>query len=207
MRPHQSPSLQQKVARETANLIYHGIEKEYKQAKLKAAKTLGVNFLPTNLEVAKALDEIAQEKEGARRTERLIQMRRHALQLMKIVEDYNPVLVGSVWRGTAHHGSDIDIAIYHNDPDKILETTKQNNLTVTQTEWTTVTNRGIKKTSFHIHLKLQTDEEAELVVRNPTEADHQQRCEIYGDLITGLHIQELEKILQENPDQKFVPYQ
>ena len=54
-----------KVAREAATLLYFGAEKEYKQAKLKAAKTLGTHFLPTNLEVAIELDKIAEANEGA----------------------------------------------------------------------------------------------------------------------------------------------
>jgi hypothetical protein len=64
-----------RVAREAATLLYFGAEKEYKQAKLKAAKTFGVHFLPTNLEVALELDRIAEEKEGSARKERLVLMR------------------------------------------------------------------------------------------------------------------------------------
>jgi predicted nucleotidyltransferase len=56
-----------KVAREAANLIYSGIEKEYKQAKLKAAEAVGSHFLPTNLEVAIELDRMAEEREGHER--------------------------------------------------------------------------------------------------------------------------------------------
>ncbi|MEM2254872.1 MAG: tRNA adenylyltransferase, partial [Candidatus Bathyarchaeia archaeon] len=92
--------IRRKVAREAANLLYLGVEKEYKQAKLRAAKVLGVNVLPTNLEVAMELDKIAEENEGKKRQERLVQMRKEALKLMKILEKYSPVLVGSVWRGT-----------------------------------------------------------------------------------------------------------
>ena len=51
--------LKQRVAREAANLLYFGAEKEYKQAKNKAAQILGTNFLPSNLEVAVELDKIA----------------------------------------------------------------------------------------------------------------------------------------------------
>ncbi|MDH5460241.1 MAG: hypothetical protein OEW71_04305, partial [Candidatus Bathyarchaeota archaeon] len=79
-----SLSLRRKVAREAASLLYFGVEKEYKQAKLKAAKTFGVHFLPTNFEVAIEFDRISEEKEGAARQERLIQMRKEALKLMKI---------------------------------------------------------------------------------------------------------------------------
>jgi hypothetical protein len=39
-----------KVVREAATLLYFGAEKEYKQAKLKAAETFGVSFLPSNLD-------------------------------------------------------------------------------------------------------------------------------------------------------------
>ncbi|HYA78053.1 MAG TPA: tRNA adenylyltransferase, partial [Verrucomicrobiae bacterium] len=68
-----------RVAREAATLLYFGAEKEYKQAKEKAAKNLCIHFLPTNLEVALELDKMAEENEGAKRKERLIQMRHEAL--------------------------------------------------------------------------------------------------------------------------------
>ncbi|HDD70052.1 MAG TPA: tRNA adenylyltransferase, partial [Candidatus Bathyarchaeota archaeon] len=45
-------AIRKKVAREAAALLYFKLEKEYKQAKIKAAETLGVNFLPTNREIA-----------------------------------------------------------------------------------------------------------------------------------------------------------
>ncbi len=198
--------MRKKVAREAAHLLYIGVEKEYKQAKLKAAKTFGVHFLPTNLEVVIEFDRIAEEKEGATRKERLIEMRKQALKLMRILKPYNPVLIGSVWRGTIHRESDIDITVYSDKPNDVLEVIKQNNLRVMRTEWAAVTKEGLKKTSFHIYLELQTKEEAEIIVRSPEEANYKERCEIYGDVITGLRIQKLEKILQDNPARRFVPY-
>lgn len=201
-----SLSLRTKVAREAAHLLYFGVEKEYKQAKLKAAKTFGVHFLPTNLEVVIEFDRIAEEKEGATRKERLIQMRKQALKLMRILKPYNPVLIGSVWRGTIHRESDIDITVYSDKPNDVLEVIKQHNLRVMRTEWAAVTKEGLKKTSFHVYLELQTKEEAEIIVRSSEEANYKERCEIYGDVITGLRIQKLEKILQDNPARRFVPY-
>ena len=198
--------MRKKAAREAAHLLYFGVEKEYKQAKLKAAKTFGVHFLPTNLEVVIEFDRIAEEKEGATRKERLIQMRKQALKLMRMLKPYNPVLIGSVWRGTIHRESDIDITVYSDKPNDVLEVIKQNNLRVTRTEWAAVTKEGLKKTSFHIYLELQAKEKAEIIVRKPEETNYKERCEIYGDTITGLRIQKLEKILQDNPTQRFVPY-
>jgi len=201
-----SLSLRKKVAKEAAHLLYFGVEKEYKQAKLKAAETFRVHFLPTNLEVAIELDRIAEEKEGATRKNRLIQMRKEALKLMKILKTYYPVLIGSVWRGTIHRQSDIDITVYHDEPNDILKVINQSNIIVTRAEWVTITKEGSKKQSFHIYLELPTENKAEIIVRSSEEANRKERCEIYGDTITGLRIQELEKTLQENPTQRFVPH-
>jgi len=201
-----SLSLRRKVAREAASLLYFGVEKEYKQAKLKAAKTFGVHFLPANLEVAIELDKIAGENECGVRQKRLIRMRKEALKLMKILEGYKPVLMGSVWRGTTHRESDIDIVVYHDEPDEVLKMIEQNNLKVTYTEWTTVMKRGLKKASFHIYLESPTKEKVEIIVRSLEEIGHEGKCEIYGDAITGLRIKELERVLEENPPQRFVPF-
>lgn len=173
---------------------------------MKAAKTFGVHFLPANLEVVIEFDRIAEENEGATREKRLIQMRKQALKLMGILKLYNPVLIGSVWRGTIHHESDIDITVYPDKPNEILEVIKQNALRVMRTGWMTVTKEGLEKTSFHIYVELPTKEKAEIIVRSPEEADYKERCEIYGDIITGLDVQKLEKILHEDPAQRFVPY-
>ena len=59
-----SADLKNKVAREAATLLYFGAEKEYKQAKDRAAETLGTHFLPSNRDIALELDKIAEENEG-----------------------------------------------------------------------------------------------------------------------------------------------
>jgi predicted nucleotidyltransferase len=197
--------LRKRVAREAASLLYFGVEKEYKQAKLKAAKIVQFKFLPTNLEVALELDKIAEENEGPARQERLIQMRKEALKLMKILKAYRPLLIGSVWRGTIRYDSDMDIVAYHDEPEDILKILKQNNLKIMQAEWVAVTKKGKRKGSFHVHAKLPTKEKAEIKIVQSLEAFMKEKCEIYGDEITGLSVQKLEKLLKENPAQRFVP--
>lgn len=201
-----SKNLRRKVAKEAASLIYSGTEKEYKQAKLKAAKTLGTHFLPTNLEVAIELDKIAEENEGPAREERLIQMRQEALKAMKALKAYDPLLVGSVWRGTIHKESDVDITIYHDETADILKTLEKNNFNILRTEWVAVTRRGQKKTSFHIYAESPAKVKFEIVVRSQEEAGKREKCEIYGDEVIGLNIQELEKLLKENPLKRFIPF-
>jgi len=199
------PDLKCKIAREAATLLYFGFEKEYKQAKLKAAQTFGIHFLPTNLEVALELDKIAEENEGPARKERLIQMRKEALKIMKIFKTYCPLLIGSVWRGTIRQGSDIDIALYHDAPDEIVNLLKAKDFQTSKTEWTTVTKRGRTEISFHIHIETLNKQRIEIVVRSSEEASRKRKCEIFGDEIKGLKIQELEKLLKENPAQQFIP--
>jgi len=69
-----------------------------------------------------------------------------------------------------------------------------------------ITKKGQKKTSFHIRLESPTKEKIEIIVRNPEEAQLKEKCEIYGDEVIGLHVRELEKLLKENPLQRFVPF-
>lgn len=194
-----------KTAREAATLLYFGAEKEYKQAKIKAAKTLGVHFLPTNLEVAVELDKIAEALEGPARKERLIQMRNEALKIMKTLNEYAPLLIGSVWRGTIRQGSDIDIAVYHDVPNKILYLLEKNGVKISKTEWTITTKKGKPEESFHIYAETSSKQRAEIVVRSLEEAGRKRTCEIFGDELKGLSIQELERLLKENPAQKFIP--
>jgi predicted nucleotidyltransferase len=194
-----------RVAREAATLLYFGAEKEYKQAKVKAAQTLGTHFLPSNLDIALELNKIAEENEGAKRKERLIEMRNEALKIMKLLGTYCPVLIGSVWRGTIKHGSDIDIAVYADDPEVIVRVLKEADIRVLKTLWTTVNKHGLTSESFHIYADTLDKHGLEIVVRSRDEAGKKRKCEIFGDEMKGLNIKELEKVISENPTQQFIP--
>jgi len=197
--------LRKKIAKEAAFLLYTLQEKEYKQAKKKAAKTLGVHVLPSNFEVAEELDKIVEEKEGLSRQERLLQMRREALKIMETLKNFHPKLVGSVWRGTIHKNSDIDITTFSHNPEDVYTKLQKSSFKIAKTEWCSVTKQGRKETSFHIHILLSSNNEVEVVVRNSEKMNIQEKCEIYGDTVTGLNYLQLEKVLKEEPLQKFVP--
>jgi predicted nucleotidyltransferase len=197
--------LKHRVAREAATLLYFGAEKEYKQAKDKAAETFGVHFLPSNLEIALELDKIAEENEGPKRKERLVQMRKEALDVMRMLAGFCPVLIGSVWRGTIKQGSDIDIAVYADDPEEIARVLKTGGVSVSKTSWTTVNKRGATLESFHIYAETPAKHGLEIVARSREEAGKKRKCETFGDQLKGLTIKELEKVLDSNPTQKFIP--
>lgn len=193
------------MAREAAVLLYESQEQEYSQAKKKAAQTLGVRILPSNREVAEELDSVAEEREGPVRRQLLITMREEALQIMEALSQYAPKLVGSVWRGTAHKASDIDIVAFSSNAQLPLEALKNSGFHVVSSERSAVTKHGAKQESFHIYLAIPSGNEAEVTVRSPEQINQPNECEIYGDAVTGLTYSELHQILNKNPLQKFLP--
>jgi len=180
-------------------------EKEYKQAKKKAAENLGARILPSNAEIAMELDKLADEFEGPERYERLIKMRREALKMMEKLQHFSPRLIGSVWRGTAHKGSDIDIEIFASRPSEILRQLKSLNLKILDIRKEEIPSCEGKRESIHIRLLTDLGFETEIIVREPEEKGKKRICEIYGDIIKGLNIDELRKLLKENPIKKFLP--
>lgn len=194
-----------RVAQEAALLLYTSQEKEYKQAKQRASTTLGVRVLPSNLEVAEELDIIADEREGSQRKELLLRMRKEAKQIMETLTEFNPLLVGSVWRGTARKSSDIDVHVFCEDHQQVLQQLHKQGYKITRTERCSITKEGTKTSSVHIQVLLTSGDKVEIVVRNPEQFEKSERCETYGDMKTGLTMKQLKKILDTNPLQKFVP--
>ena len=205
MKSNRTKILRNRVAQEAALLLYTSQEKEYKQAKKRASETLGARVLPSNLEVAEELDRIAEEREGPSRKKLLLRMRKEAHEIMEALEDFNPRLVGSVWRGTARQNSDIDIVTFSQEHIQVLKQLQKHNFEAESSEWRSVTKEGRKESSFHIYVLLPSGDEAEIVVRSLNYLGRSERCETYGDARTGLSLNQLTKILKENPLQKFVP--
>ena len=198
--------LRRRVAREAAWLLYHGLCEDYKTAKEKAARTLGVKFLPSNLEVALELDRLADEVEGPERRERLVGMRREALRIMELLRDLHPRLIGSVWRGTARRDSDIDIAVYSDNPEEVRLRLEEAGYRVSDYRLVRADKGGRVVETHHIYLETEIGNVAEVVVRPLSELGREpERCEVYGDPMTGLGVEELRHLLETDPYRKFIP--
>jgi predicted nucleotidyltransferase len=200
-----SDTLRKKVVHEAAVLLYTSQKKEFKQAKEVAARNLGTQILPTNIEIAKELDLIADETEGQSRLDRLIRMRKEAIKIMTTLKSFNPKLVGSVWRGTAYSSSDIDITIYSSTPNRIINKLKEKGFNIVKTECITGPSQKKAGESFHIFVTLPSSDEVEIVIRDPSEKSRIVRCEIYGDIVKGLDLNQLRKVISEDPLKRFVP--
>jgi len=194
-----------RVAKEAARLLYTGASEEYMQAKEWAACSLGVDAMPSNYEVAVELDLLAEQLEGDERRQLLVAMRNAALGVMRVLAEHGPVLIGSVWRGTARRGSDIDIVAYTSRPDDVVTLLRFAGYNVARSEDAVAVRGGRAVRSTHIHLSLGGGLEAEIVVRPPEERGEEERCEIYGDVKRGIGLRELEKLMKSDPLRKFVP--
>lgn len=192
------------VAREAARLLYTGAAEEYKQAKEQAARNLGVNAKPSNYEVALELDLLSDQMEGEERKGLLVTMRDQALALMRLLYEYDPVLTGSVWRGTARRGSDVDINVYSSNPGEVESKLRSAGYSVEGSREEVFTQRGRTIRSTHLFVVLN-EAKGEVVVRPPEEIGEVERCEIYGDMKRGLRLAELEKLMKTDPPRKFVP--
>lgn len=186
------------VAREAARLLYSGAAEEYIQAKYMAATSLGVKAIPSNYDVAVELDRLADEEEGGERQRRLTEMREIALMVMRSLQLFAPRLIGSVWRGTARMGSDIDIIALATSPADVEYALRDYRV---KEKGGVTFHRGIH--AYHFKLEVRMDE-VEVVVRDPAEYT-EDRCDVYGDVKRGLTLRELERLLRIDPLRKFVP--
>ncbi|RLI09118.1 hypothetical protein DRO32_01270 [Candidatus Bathyarchaeota archaeon] len=193
------------MAREAAWLLYTGRAEEYKAAKEEAARSLGLRVLPSNLEVALELDKLADELEGPERTRRLVEARREALELMRALRPYRPRLIGSVWRGIAHRGSDVDIEVFWDEPGEVEEAIRRAGYRVLRASVAGKQEGDRLTTSYHIYVLLPSGREAEVIVRPEEDRFRKRACEIFGDELKGLTVEELEEVLAEEPARKFLP--
>ena len=186
------------VAREAARLLYSGAAVEYIQAKEMAAASLGVRGTPSNYEVAVELDRLADELEGGERQRRLAKLRETALVIMKKLASFSPLLIGSVWRGTARIGSDVDVVALAMSPSEVEKALREYKIG----EKGEVNFKGGVH-AYHFKLEVGGDE-VEVVVRDPAEYT-EDRCDIYGDVKRGVTLPELERLLRIDPLRRFVP--
>ncbi len=107
--------LRRALAQEAARIMAeHGIG-DFLQAKRKAADRLGVNdvaVLPKNIEIEAALREHQRLFGRDSHDHTLKEQRRIALDTMRMLNEFQPRLVGSVLTGTATNYSDINLHLF-----------------------------------------------------------------------------------------------
>lgn len=196
--------LREKVAEEAAKLLYHNIVEEYLDAKKLAAEQLGTKILPKNMDVALKILKIALETEGEEYWKRLVSLRRIACNVMEKLSEFNPRLIGSVWRGIIKARSDVDIEIDCEDLDRVLSRVVESGLKIESVERIDLPEPLREGSLARIKIRVE-DVDVEIILKEHQAYLNPARCDIYEDRKKGLTLTELKKILVEDPVKLFIP--
>ncbi len=117
--------LQRRIAYEAARLMTEYQTDDMAYACQKAAAKLGVTRrqqMPSPDEVEEALREQQRLLRGDEQPAALQHLRQQALQAMDALDAFDPLLVGSVYQGTADSNSPIRLYLFANTPEEVLFT-------------------------------------------------------------------------------------
>jgi predicted nucleotidyltransferase len=120
--PTRSDHLRTAVAQEAARLMAeHGIQ-DYHLAKRKAAERYGLvegGALPKNIEIEAALLSYQRLFGGDQHASRLSELRRVAIEAMRMLAKFEPRLVGPVLTGSATEHSDIQLHVFSDSAESV----------------------------------------------------------------------------------------
>jgi hypothetical protein len=114
--------LRQAVAEEAARVMREQGVDDYLLAKRKAAERLGVtdrSILPRNTEIEAALVAHHRLFASDRHAADIAEVRRSALEAMRLMADFEPRLVGPVLAGTASPHSEINLHLFTESPEAV----------------------------------------------------------------------------------------
>jgi len=110
-----NPRMRQRLAVEAARIMSEESITDFHAAKCKAAKRLGITDeqnMPRNIEIELALKEYQTIFRPEQQAVELRSLRKTAIDIMNLLRDLSPRLVGPVLRGTADHYSAINIHLF-----------------------------------------------------------------------------------------------
>jgi hypothetical protein len=110
-----SSNLRRSIAAQAARLMAEDGITDYGAAKRKAARALGATeseSLPTNEEIETELRSYQALYQEDEHPQRLRQLREVALEVMAMLEEFRPYLVGGVLDGTAGRYAEVEIDLF-----------------------------------------------------------------------------------------------
>lgn len=203
------------IAAEAARLMYEEGVKQYFTAKRLASKRMFGRVggrrmryrpqdLPSNGEIRDALLILAEYAEGDGRTRRLFAMRVVALRAMRALEGFSPRLIGSVSTGHIRRGSDIDLHVFTDDEDALIDHLKTLGWRW-ETERVTILKFGEIREYLHVHVR--DDFEVELTVYDRRELRFRPRSSTDGKPIVRVKTSALEALLAAEHAEAWRAYQ
>lgn len=112
----------ERIAEEAARIVVEEALTDYRLAKQKAAERLGFGGqapLPSNADLQEAVIRYQRLFGGRDYAQRLQQMRRTALQAMRLFADFQPRLVGAVASGATTDAHEVQLHCFADKPELI----------------------------------------------------------------------------------------
>ncbi|MGD8642923.1 MAG: hypothetical protein PVI15_01465 [Chromatiales bacterium] len=123
MTRHNDARLRSLITETAARIILDEGLDDFGAAKRKAAERLGVaagRNLPRNADIEQAVLERQRLFATERDRSRLVELRRAAVEAMRLLRGFEPRLVGSVLRGTAHTHSDVNLHLFTDAVEEVV---------------------------------------------------------------------------------------
>ncbi|MBC7999444.1 MAG: nucleotidyltransferase domain-containing protein [Leptolyngbya sp.] len=184
-----------RVAEEAARLLVEGSEREYLQAKERAISMLGLSgmtHLPSNRVIRDCMAQLTECELGADEVKRRVrEMRQIAVEIMQIIEDFDPYLIGSTLTGKIRSSSDIDLHAYSDEHPLLVDLLA--NFEYKEVEEEIVENRKGK----FVHLKwFENDYPVEITVYPWSWRDIVQISSVTGKPMQRMGLESLKKMLK-----------
>jgi hypothetical protein len=112
------------IAQEAARILAQEGIHDLATAKRKAASRLGINEtagLPRNEEIEAALLEHHRLFRAETQPRHIERLRRLALEAMRFLADFSPVLTGGVWDGTGGEHAPIHLHVFTDSPEDLMQ--------------------------------------------------------------------------------------
>lgn len=127
----QSSRQRQEVAAEAARILATDGQRNYHQAKQKAAHRLGLSAragMPSNSEIESELKRYQALYGGEAHLDAVAELRRAALEAMKFFSRFRPKLVGPVLEGTADRHSRISLHVFCDNSEDVVSFLLERNI-------------------------------------------------------------------------------
>ena len=131
MQSRSKNQLKNMIAQECARIMIEQDIKKYHTAKMKAASNLNLahlGCLPSNSEIEEKLVDYYHLFDGDSHVDVIHKLRKTAFNIMHIMVDFNPFLVGPVALGTASSNSHINIHLCAENIEEVIIHLEANNI-------------------------------------------------------------------------------
>ena len=192
------------VAVEAARLLYTREFKEYFQAKREAARRQSTTVLPTNGEIHQQLLLLADKLEGGDRDRRLAEMRRVALEVMELLEGFEPRLIGSTWTGHIRTGSDIDLNLYGDSLEAVMSQLEAA-LIPFDLERVNSRKQGHEREFLHLHVHHPSGQSVEITLYPREDLKVHPTCSITGGPMARGTLSQLRQVVRDQTSAEAAP--